>query len=92
VRDLGEVTDARGRTGHGIAIGWGVPGQTSTGEYRVVVDPDTSEVLSWSVLGDRGVDLEPAVAPHGQPKVPVLVERTVTILRSGQVPGEGATP
>jgi hypothetical protein len=92
VRDLGDMTDEQGRKGHGIAIGWGVAGQTTVGEYRVIVDPDTSEVLSWSVRGDRGADLEPAGTPRGEPKVPALVERTVTILRTAQVPGEGATP
>jgi hypothetical protein len=91
-RSLGEVTDAVGRQGVGVALRLPDFGD----ELRVIIDPETSEILqSTEVM---------APPPSGPPKLPAgvrkppwpppawLAERTEVFLSTGSVGALGDRP
>jgi hypothetical protein len=91
-RSLGEVSDAVGRKGVGVALPLADVGD----ELRVIIDPETSDILqSTEVLGPP---------PSSPPKVPAgvrkpqwpppgwLAERTQVFLSTGSVAGIGDRP
>jgi hypothetical protein len=91
-RSLGEVTDATGRHGVGVALRLPDFGD----ELRVIIDPETSDILqSTEVM---------APPPDGPPKVPAgvrkppwpppawLAERTQVFLATGSVGALGDRP
>jgi hypothetical protein len=91
-RALGEVTDATGRKGVGVALR--LPDLGS--ELRVIIDPETSDVLQSS-------EVMPS-PPAGPPQVPAsvrkppwpppawLAERTQVFLSTGSVAALGERP
>jgi hypothetical protein len=91
-RSLGEVTDAAGRKGLGVALRLPDFGD----ELRVIIDPETSDILqSTEVM---------APPPAGPPKLPAgvrkplwpppawLAERTQVFLSTGSVAALGERP
>jgi hypothetical protein len=91
-RSLGEITDAAGRKGVGVALRLPDFGD----ELRVIIDPETSEILqSTEVM---------AVPPASPPKLPAgvrqppwpppawLAERTQVFLATGSVAALGERP
>jgi hypothetical protein len=79
-QDLGEVKDADGRTGRGVALSYSGDRQLAgVGSFRVIFDPDTAEILQWS--------LAPAVGDAGRG-----MERAETILQAGFAPAVGQRP
>jgi hypothetical protein len=90
-RSLGEVRDATGREGVGVAL----PVSASRSELRVIIDPKTSDILqSTEVLAPP-----PEKAPHfwgaRRPPWPPpvwLVERTEVFLSTGSVAALGDRP
>jgi hypothetical protein len=92
-RSLGEVTDATGRKGVGVALR--LP--DSGAELRVIIDPETSDILQSS----EAMPPPPAQAPplppgaqHAPPWPPPawLAERTEVFLSTGSVAGLGDRP
>jgi hypothetical protein len=91
-RSLGEVTDAVGR--HGVGVTLRLPDFGD--ELRVIIDPETSDILQSTEL------MSPP--PAGPPKVPAgvrkppwpppawLAERTQVFLATGSVAELGARP
>jgi hypothetical protein len=92
-RSLGEVTDAVGRHGVGVAIRLLDIGD----ELRVVIDPATSDILQSSeVLPSPPAATRPN-APAGAPAPPwpppvSLAARTQVFLRTGSVAALGDRP
>jgi hypothetical protein len=91
-RSLGEVTDAAGRHGVGIAIRLAAIGD----ELRVIIDPETSDILQSSEV----LPPPPAHAPRPPAGVPQrswpppvsLAERTQVFLNTGSVAALGDRP
>jgi hypothetical protein len=88
-RSLGDVTDAAGRRGVGVAL------PDSSGELRVIIDPETSDILQSS---------ETVPPPAPPPRLPAgvrrppwpppvsLAERTEVFLSTGSVAALGERP
>jgi hypothetical protein len=91
-RSLGEVTDATGRRGVGVALR--LP--DSGAELRVIIDPETSEILqSTEVMAPPPAS--PPKLPTGVRKPPWppaawLAERTQVFLSTGSVAALGDRP
>jgi len=91
-RSLGEVTDATGRNGVGVALR--LP--DSGAELRVIIDPETSEILqSTEVMAPPPAS--PPTLPAGVRKPPWpppvwLAERTEVFLSTGSVAALGDRP
>jgi hypothetical protein len=91
-RSLGEVKDATGRQGVGIAL----PLPQSRSELRVMIDPKTSDILQSTEVHPP----PPVKAPHvaGAPRQPTwpppvwLAERTEVFLSRGSVAVLGDRP
>jgi hypothetical protein len=90
-RSLGEVRDAVGREGVGVAL----PLAQSKSELRVIIDPKTSDILQST----EGLPSPPATAPNvaGAPKPPwpppvSPAERTEVFLSTGSVAALGDRP
>jgi hypothetical protein len=78
-RDLGTVKDAEGRSGRGVALDY--PGEQflfGANHFVVIFDPDSSEILQWSMA--------PETPNRGTPA------RTVTVLAGGYVAEVGERP
>jgi hypothetical protein len=91
-RSLGEVTDAVGRKGVGVALRLPDLGP----ELRVIIDPETSEILQSTELMPAP-PVEPPTLPAGARKPPWpppawLVERTEVFLSTGSVAALGDRP
>jgi hypothetical protein len=88
---LGEVTDAVGR--HGVGVGLRLPDFGA--ELRVIIDPETSDILqSTEVMPPPST---PPTVPAGVRKPPWpppawLAERTQVFLSTGSVAALGARP
>jgi hypothetical protein len=77
--DLGTTKDAEGRTGRGVALDY--PGEQfllGANHFTVIFDPDSSEILQWSLAPDTPNRYTPA--------------RTVTVLDGGYVAKIGERP
>ena len=91
-RSLGDVRDASGREGVGVALPLG----QSKSELRVIIDPKTSDILQSTEV----LPAPPAEAPHvaGAPRPPQwpppvsLAERTEVFLSTGSVAALGDRP
>jgi hypothetical protein len=89
-RSLGDVTDAAGRRGVGVALpDWG-------GELRVIIDPETSDILQSSETLPPP-PAPPAKLPAGARRPPwpppvSLAERTQVFLSTGSVAALGERP
>jgi hypothetical protein len=91
-RSLGEVTDAVGR--HGLGVALRLP--DSGDELRVIVDPETSDILQSTELMSPPPTSPPQV-PAGVRKPPWpppawLAERTQVFLSAGSVAALGERP
>jgi hypothetical protein len=91
-RSLGDVTDAAGRRGVGVAL----PLPDRGGELRVTIDPETSDILESSETFPPP-PATPPKRPAGVPKAlwppPVaLVERAQVFLSTGSVAALGERP
>jgi hypothetical protein len=78
-RDLGTVSDRQGRSGRGVALDY--PGNqflSGANHFTIVFDPETSEILEWS--------MSPATP---NPSAPA---RTETVLGGGYVAAIGDRP
>jgi hypothetical protein len=78
-RDLGTVHDAEGRIGRGVALDY--PGDqflSAANHFTVIFDPDSSEILQWTV--------KPETPNRSSP------ERVVTVLGGGYVARIGERP
>ena len=89
---LGEVTDATGRKGVGVALALTDPGD----ELRVIIDPETSDILQNSEVMSPPPATRPK-APAGAPRLPWpppawLAERTQVFLSTGSVAALGDRP
>jgi hypothetical protein len=85
VRRRGPMRDARGRIGDGVEIRDPFePDPSGPGDLRVIVEPRTGDVLSWSLVGKRPVK-DPRV--HGQ-----LIAESHIFVRTGRVPRLGQRP
>jgi hypothetical protein len=77
--DLGTVKDAEGREGRGVQLHYpGAQFLFGANRFEVIFDPDSSEILQWSVAPD-----EPS---RGTPA------RIETVLASGYVTAIGDRP
>ena len=91
-RSLGEVTDATGRKGVGVALRLPDFGA----ELRVIIDPETSDILQSSEVMPPPPARRPK-RPPGAPKPPWpppvwLAERTQVFLSTGSVAALGDRP
>ena len=92
-RSLGDVTDATGRKGVGVALRLPDFGA----ELRVIIDPETSDILQSSEVM-APPPAQPPRAPEGAPKPPHwpppawLAERTQVFLSTGSVAALGDRP
>jgi hypothetical protein len=92
-RALGDIRDATGRKGVGVALR--LP--DSGAELRVIIDPETSDILQSSEVMPPPPAHAPD-APAGAPKLPQwpppvwLAERTQVFLSTGSVAALGARP
>ncbi len=89
---LGRVTDATGRSGVGVALRLPDLGD----ELRVIIDPDTSDILQSSEVMAPPPATRPK-APAGAPRLPWpppiwLAERTQVFLSTGSVAALGQRP
>jgi hypothetical protein len=90
---LGQVTDATGRTGLGVALRLPDFGD----ELRVIIDPETSDILQSSEVMAPPPATRPK-APAGAPRLPQwpppvwLAERTQVFLSTGSVGALGDRP
>jgi hypothetical protein len=91
-RSLGEVTDATGRKGVGVALR--LP--DSGAELRVIIDPETSDILqSTEVMSPPPASLPKLPAGVRKPPWPPpawLAERTQVFLNTGSVAALGDRP
>ena len=78
-RDLGTVKDDQGRSGRGVALDY--PGRQflfGANHFVVVFDPDSSEILQWSIAPETPSRTTPA--------------RTMTVLAGGYAEKVGERP
>lgn len=78
-RDLGTVKDGQGRSGRGVALDY--PGRQflfGANHFEVVFDPDSSEILQWSIAPEIPNRTTPA--------------RTMTVLAGGYAAKVGERP
>ncbi len=92
-RSLGEVTDATGRKGVGVALRLPDLGA----ELRVIIDPETSDILQSSEVMPPPPAQAPELPPgvhHAPPWPPAvwLSERTQVFLSTGSVAALGDRP
>jgi hypothetical protein len=80
-RDLGPLTDSEGREGVGVALSYHDPGGAAP-SYRIIFDPNTSEILEWSTGKRKRIEGLAAWQP----------DRVETVLEAGYAVAIGDRP